>query len=173
MACTLTSPSSPGEERRIELTWWDDVNNTREQGCVGGGDDGGYKNETWNGLTLQVATRRHRYTGRIMVARTAKEDGGKMCKRILCDVRICESRNESPNVVRVSVGSRSGYPSRKGCMVNSHSDRQRIPHARYASNEYAPQPPRIKPTLFENTSCWWTIWISLPLLVVASSFATM
>ena len=46
----------------------------------------------------------------------AKQEGDKISKKFLC--HLWEKRNERPNVGGVSIRSRSGDPSRKGCMVN-------------------------------------------------------
>ena len=47
---------------------------------------------------------------------TAKQDGDRISKHFLCD--ISKKGNESPNVGGVSIRSRNGAPSRKGCVVN-------------------------------------------------------
>ena len=47
---------------------------------------------------------------------TAKQEGDKKIKKGLCDIR--KQCHERPNV-RVSISSRNGAPSRKGCVVNS------------------------------------------------------
>ena len=47
---------------------------------------------------------------------TAKQDGDSIRKQFLC--KIWKKRNERPNVGGVSIGSRNGAPSRKGCVVN-------------------------------------------------------
>ena len=47
---------------------------------------------------------------------TAKRDGDRMSKHFLCS--IWKKRNECPNVGGVSIRSRNGAPSRKGCVVN-------------------------------------------------------
>ena len=47
---------------------------------------------------------------------TAKREGDKMSKIYLCN--IWKKRNERPNVGGVSIKSRNGAPSRKGCVVN-------------------------------------------------------
>ena len=49
---------------------------------------------------------------------TAKHDGDRIRKQLLCS--IWKKRNERPNVGGVSIWSRNGAPSRKGCMVNGH-----------------------------------------------------
>ena len=46
----------------------------------------------------------------------AKQKGDKVSKKFLC--KIWKQRNERLNVGGVSVRSRSGAPSRKGCVVN-------------------------------------------------------
>ena len=48
--------------------------------------------------------------------KTAKQEGSKISKRLPCN--IWGKRNERPKVGRVSVRSRNGAPSRKGCVVN-------------------------------------------------------
>ena len=40
----------------------------------------------------------------------------RISKQFLCN--IWKKRNERPNVGRVSIRSRNGAPSRKGCVVN-------------------------------------------------------
>ena len=47
---------------------------------------------------------------------TANQEGDKISKKFLCN--IWEKRNEHPNVAGVSMRSRNGTPSRKGCVVN-------------------------------------------------------
>ena len=47
---------------------------------------------------------------------TAIQEGDKKSKRFLCS--ICKRRNERPNVGGVSIRSRNGALSRKGCVVN-------------------------------------------------------
>ena len=47
---------------------------------------------------------------------TAKQDGDKISKNFLCN--LWKKRNEHPNV---SIKSRNGAPSRKGCVVNGHT----------------------------------------------------
>ena len=47
---------------------------------------------------------------------TAKQDGDRTCKQFLCN--IWKKRTERPNVGGVSIRSRNGAPSRKGCVVN-------------------------------------------------------
>ena len=47
---------------------------------------------------------------------TAKQDGDRISKPFLCS--IWEKRNERSNVGGVSITSRNGAPSRKGCLVN-------------------------------------------------------
>ena len=47
---------------------------------------------------------------------TAKQDGDGISKQFLCS--IWKKRNESPTVGGVSIRSRNGAPSRKGCVVN-------------------------------------------------------
>ena len=56
----------------------------------------------------------------------AKQQGDKISKKFLCNIR--KKRNERPNVGGVSIRSRNGAPSRKGCAV------------RQATNEYASPP---------------------------------
>ena len=47
---------------------------------------------------------------------TAKQEGDEICKKKTCN--IWKKRNERPNVGGVSIRSRNGAPSRKGCVVN-------------------------------------------------------
>ena len=47
---------------------------------------------------------------------TAKQDGERISKQFLCN--IWEKRDERPNIGDVSIGSKNGVPSRKGCVVN-------------------------------------------------------
>ena len=47
---------------------------------------------------------------------TAKQEGERISKQFLCS--IWKERNERPNVGGVSIRSRNGAPSRKGCVVN-------------------------------------------------------
>ena len=47
---------------------------------------------------------------------TAKQDGDRICKHFLCS--IWKKRNERPSVGGVSIRSRIGDLSRKGCVVN-------------------------------------------------------
>ena len=47
---------------------------------------------------------------------TAKQDGDRMSKQFLCNRR--KKRNERSNVGGVSIRSRNGAPSGKGCVVN-------------------------------------------------------
>ena len=47
---------------------------------------------------------------------TAKQEGNKVSNTFLCN--IWNKRNERPNVGGVSIRSRNGGPSRKGCVVN-------------------------------------------------------
>ena len=47
---------------------------------------------------------------------TAKQDGGRISKRFLCN--IWKKRNERLNVGGVSIRSRNGALSRKGCVVS-------------------------------------------------------
>ena len=44
---------------------------------------------------------------------TAKQDGNRISKHFLCN--IWKKRTEHPNVGGVSIRSRNGAPSRKGC----------------------------------------------------------
>ena len=46
--------------------------------------------------------------------KTAKQEGGKSSKKSKCNT--CKKRNDRPNVGGVSIRSRNGAPSRKGCM---------------------------------------------------------
>ena len=54
--------------------------------------------------------------GDIWWLQTAKQDGDGIRKQLLCN--IWKKRNERPNVGGVSIRSRNGAPSRKGCVVN-------------------------------------------------------
>ena len=47
---------------------------------------------------------------------TAKQDGDRVINQFLCS--ILKKRNERPNVGGVSIRSRKGASSRKGCAVN-------------------------------------------------------
>ena len=47
---------------------------------------------------------------------TAKQQGDNISKKFICN--IWQKRNERPNVGGVSIRSRNGAPSRKGCVVN-------------------------------------------------------
>ena len=47
----------------------------------------------------------------------AKQEGDKISKKFTCNM-VWEKRNERPNVGGVSIRSRNGAPSRKGCVVN-------------------------------------------------------
>ena len=47
---------------------------------------------------------------------TAKQDGDRIFKQFLYN--IWKKHNERPNVGGVSIRSRNGAPSRKGCVVN-------------------------------------------------------
>ena len=47
---------------------------------------------------------------------TAKQEGDRISKPFLC--KIWKKRKERPNVGGVSIKSRNGAPSRKGCVVN-------------------------------------------------------
>ena len=46
----------------------------------------------------------------------AKQDGDRISKQFLCNIR--KKRSERPTVVGVSIRSRNDAPSRKGCVVN-------------------------------------------------------
>ena len=46
----------------------------------------------------------------------AKQDGDSISKQFLCN--LWKKRNERRNVGGVSIRSRNGAPSRKGCVVN-------------------------------------------------------
>ena len=54
---------------------------------------------------------------------TAKQDGDRISKRFLCG--IWKKPNERPNVGSVSIRSRNGVPSRKGCVVNGQTTKAR------------------------------------------------
>ena len=47
---------------------------------------------------------------------TAKQEGDRISKQFLCS--MWKKQNERPNVGGVSIRSRNGAPSRKGCVVN-------------------------------------------------------
>ena len=65
---------------------------------------------------------------------TAKQDGDGISKQFLCN--IWKKRNERPNVGVVSIRSRNGAPSRKGCVVNAQMTK--------ASNKMStPSPPQL------------------------------
>ena len=50
---------------------------------------------------------------------TAKQDGDRIGKQFLCGIDyVWKKRNKRPNVGGVSIRSRNGAPSRKGCAVN-------------------------------------------------------
>ena len=48
---------------------------------------------------------------------TAKQDGDRISKQ--CPCNIWKKRDERPDVGGVSIRSRNGDPSRKGCVVNA------------------------------------------------------
>ena len=54
-----------------------------------------------------------------MVATKSEQEGGKISKTFLFNV--WEEPIERPNVGGVSIGSRDGAPSRKGCVVNGQT----------------------------------------------------
>ena len=54
---------------------------------------------------------------------TAKQDGDRINKQFLRN--IWKKRNERPNVGRVSIRSRNGAPSRRGCVVNGQMTKER------------------------------------------------
>ena len=54
---------------------------------------------------------------------TAKQNGDRTTKHILCDVY--KKRNESPNVGGVSIRSMNDVPFRKGCVVNGRMTKAR------------------------------------------------
>ena len=66
---------------------------------------------------------------------TAKRDGDRISKQHLC--HTWEKRDERPNVGGVSIRSRNGAPSQKGCVINDQLTK--------ASNKCVPPPP--PPTL--------------------------
>ena len=47
---------------------------------------------------------------------TVKQDGDRISRHLVCN--IWKKRNECPDVGVVSIRSRNGAPSRKGCVVN-------------------------------------------------------
>ena len=53
---------------------------------------------------------------------TAKQDGDKICRRFLCSV--WKKSNEYLVAGGVSVRSRNGAPSRKGCVVNGQTTKE-------------------------------------------------
>ena len=61
----------------------------------------------------------------------AKQEGDKISKKFTCNM-VWEKRNERPNVGGVSIRSRNGAPSRKGCVVNGQTAK--------ASNKRVPLP---------------------------------
>ena len=54
---------------------------------------------------------------------TAKQDGDRISKLFSCS--IWTRRNERQNVGGVSIWSRNGVPSRKGCLVNGQMTKAR------------------------------------------------
>ena len=54
---------------------------------------------------------------------TAKQQGDKKSKKFLCNT--WEKRNERPDVGGVSMRTRNGAPSRKGCVVNGRMTKAR------------------------------------------------
>ena len=54
---------------------------------------------------------------------TAKQDGDRISKKFQCS--ISNKRNERPYVGGVSIWSRHGAPSRKGCVVNGQMTKAR------------------------------------------------
>ena len=83
---------------------------------------------TWESLVLEKTIA---ILGDRWWLQTAKQDGDRISKQFLCS--IWKKRNERPNVGGVSIESRNGAPSRKGCAVNGQITKQ-------ATNEYAPPP---------------------------------
>ena len=64
-----------------------------------------------------------------------KQDGGRISKYFIYSIR--KKRNKRPSVGGVSIRSRNGAPSRKGCVVNGQMTK--------ASNKLVPPPPpRVK-----------------------------
>ena len=72
----------------------------------------------------------------------ANHEGGRIIKQFLCD--IWNKRNERLSVGGVSIKSRDGTPSRKGCAVNGPITTARTkrvpPPAIYALPETIPEP---------------------------------
>ena len=56
--------------------------------------------------------------------RTVKQEGDKISKHVFCNV--WEKRIERPHVGVVSIGSRNGAPSRKGCVVDGRIGEQKM-----------------------------------------------
>ena len=53
---------------------------------------------------------------------TAKQDGDRISKQFLCN--IWKKRDERPNVGGVSIRSRNGALSRKGCAINGQMTKE-------------------------------------------------
>ena len=75
---------------------------------------------------------------------TAKQDGDGISKQFLCS--IWKKRNERPHVGGVSIRSRNGAPSPKGCVVNGapsrHSRDGRVyGHTTTAMHKLSTPPP--------------------------------
>ena len=66
--------------------------------------------------TLDVSEKTIANLGDRWWPQTAKQEGKKTSKTFLCN--IWEQRNECPIVGGVSIRSRNGAPSRKGCVVS-------------------------------------------------------
>ena len=71
---------------------------------------------TWKSGRLDSSEKTIAILGDRWWPQTAKQDGDRISKQFPCN--IWKKRNERPNVVGVSIRSRNGAPSRKGCVVN-------------------------------------------------------
>ena len=69
---------------------------------------------------------------------TAIQDGDRISKRFLCS--MWNKHNERPNVGGVSIRSRNGAPSRKGCVVNGQMTQASNKRARPPLTSRPPQP---------------------------------
>ena len=69
---------------------------------------------TLDGSEKTIAILGHRWWPQ--TAKQAKQQGDKISKKFQCN--IWKKRNERPNVGGVSIRSRNGAPSHKGCAVN-------------------------------------------------------
>ena len=71
---------------------------------------------------------------------TAEQDGDRMGKQFLCN--IWENRGKRPDVGGVSIRSRNGTPSRKGCVDNGQTTKER---KRITGYPLPPPPANINP----------------------------